>query len=180
MKWNLTLEEKDYLTFQLFFSSLSKNINNTKKRDRIYFPLTLCIISSILFLQKQIGNAQGFFILAFLWFIFYPIYQKWYFKRHYSKHVKENHKNNFGRITDLEISEEYIKTESEGIESKVDANLISKIYEIENYFYIVIRTNNTYIIPKSQIKKANETRAFLKNLAEKKDVEYIHKDKWSW
>ena len=98
MTLNYQLTNSDFLEYQLYTSSKSETHKKRRKNSRIIIPILFLLYG--FYLTKRDENYIGvivFGITAILWFVFYPMYSKWRYKRHFKKHVEENYKNRINK-----------------------------------------------------------------------------------
>ena len=83
--------------------------------------------------------------------VFYPKYFNWRYKRHYKNHIKENYRNRFGHIENVEFSSKYIYSKSKIGEGKIFLTEIEEVNETAKHFFLKISTGMSLIIPKREI-----------------------------
>jgi len=151
MEYKYTLDEQDFLDFQLFTASQSLRI--TKKRKQQWFLLTALpiLLAVYFFMQNNITLTNYFGSIALLFGVFYPRYFKWRYKKHYQSYNKENYSKSFGKSIVLEIHLDYIFSKDQTGEGKINHSEIERIDEIQRLILIKISNGNSLVIPKEQI-----------------------------
>ena len=146
--YTIKLDENDLLEFQLFRASKSKRI----KRKRITTWLFLTISTFILaYLFMATGNntvRNYFIVLGVVSLFFFPYYQRWRYRKHYLKHVRENLHNQFLKEAHIKFDAEYLVTYDDKNESKIDIAEIDIINETSEHIFVKTKPGQSLIIPK--------------------------------
>ena len=180
MTLRYSLSEDDYLTHQLYIASKTERIK--KQRRRSWLILTFCsLVLSFLFSENDNKVMMYYFLaLGIIILIFYPFYQRRYYRNHYQKYIKENYKNKINEITNLIFGDTFVESFDRTGEGKMYLSEFEKLIEIKEYFFIGLKTGGSLIIPKLKLENIEETKLFLKNLAEKLQIEYSSALDWKW
>jgi hypothetical protein len=120
-----------------------------------------------------------FLTTGILSIFFYPIYQKWYYKKHYRKFIAETYKNRFGQPEEMKFTEEWVEVKDVSGESKIKLAEVESITETGSYFYLKLRTGGDLVIPK-KIPEIDLVRLRLKELCNKFNIAYHSDRKWKW
>ncbi|HMC01955.1 MAG TPA: YcxB family protein, partial [Flavobacteriaceae bacterium] len=115
-------------------------------------------------------------ITAILWFVFYPMYSKWRYKRHFKKHVEENYKNRINKPVVIDFSENSVNAKDFTSETKINGTELKELIETKNHFFIKLTTDLSLIVPKHSIKNRTE---FKKRVTEF-GAEYVDELNWKW
>jgi hypothetical protein len=174
----ITLDENDFITQLLFSASKSKRIKYKRKRGWLILVIgALCF--GCLFLST--GNTFGeyySFAAAIVFLIFYPLYERWYYKRHYTKFVKETYKNRIGIPCEMELDNKLITTSDKTGEAKLNISEIEEIYEIADYIFIKFKINSSLIIPKAKVEKSFIEK--IENIAHLQSIPILKELDWHW
>lgn len=177
MKINYILTNFDFLEYQLYTSSKSQLIKKKRKRAK-YFVFIVYILIGLYFayINKNniVGGIIGFFGL--LWFVFYPKYSKWNFKRHFKKQINENYKNRVEKPLQMELTKDFIYVKSSTSESKISSTELKQLIETENHFFLKLITDLSFIIPKNAV----ENNIEFKKRATEIGAEYVNELNWTW
>ena len=84
IKIEYNLDESDYLTHQLYMASKSERIKKKRRKSRLLIPILYVVIAVISIIQQNIILSSVFILVAVIWFLFYPLYER----NHYEKHYK--------------------------------------------------------------------------------------------
>lgn len=180
MTINYTTDENDFLTHQLFIASKSDRIKKKRQRSKIAGPLIYIAFGLLFLFQEKVQLAIVFFIIALLWFIFYPLWERQHYVNHYKSFIRENYKDRLGRIVTLEFSNEYILARDNGSESKVLTTEIVEICEIPTTIFVRLKGGQSFILPKDKITDLDNLKAKLKELANHLEIIYELDEKWKW
>lgn len=136
--------ENDFLTHQLFVASKSSTIKKKRQRNKIILPLIYIALGLLFIFQDKVMTII-FFIIAFLWFFIYPVWERQYYIKHYKRFIKENYKDRIDRAVILELNYDYILGKDSGGESKVLTSQLEEIYEIPTTIFIRLKGGQAFI-----------------------------------
>jgi Ca2+/Na+ antiporter len=172
----LILTKDDFLQFQLFTASQSPSIAKRRNRNRIMVSLLYVVIALTTFLRGQLNFAVVILVFSGLWFVLYPLYSAWYYKRHYSKHIDEHYKEKIGSSSQLSISCHGLEAEGNAISGSIAFNGMGKLFEIPGYFFLQVETGDYLIFPKSN----EETAEFVQELEKAAGLTREVLEHWKW
>ena len=92
------IDEKDFLTHQLFVASKSDRIKRKRKRSKILLPLIYVAFGLLFLFQDKVSLTIIFFIIGLLWFLIYPFFERRHYIKHYTGFIKENYQDRLGRV----------------------------------------------------------------------------------
>ncbi|MDR2009904.1 MAG: YcxB family protein [Bacteroidales bacterium] len=156
--------EQDFLDFQLFTASQSDRIKRKMINGWIFLTLILGIISACFYFKYNIIMAVYFGIAAIVSGLFYPMYFRWRYKKHYKTYIKENYSNRFEKTEYIEIKDEAIFMKDSTGEATLNISEIDKVDETEKHFFIKIKAGTYLIIPKYKIQNPDEVRDKFESL----------------
>lgn len=179
MQLEYSLDENDYLQYQLYAASKSKNIKAQRNRTFIMLIVTVVILSYMIF-----STADMMFDPLILFFALLLILYKWYEKKrysnHYRKNIAENYKERFGLISTLTFAENQIIEESKLGESKINYESLSEINEIKDFYFLKLITGQSLIIPKKVIPNKSDFILKLEELKDRFKLENNVDLEWKW
>lgn len=177
MNINFQLTNSDFLEYQLYTSSKSETQNRRRRISRIIIPILFLIYG--LYLTQKNENYIGILvygIIASLWFIFYPMYSKWLYERHFKKHVEEHYKNRINKHVEINFNENSVITKDFTSETKINGTELKELIETKNHFFIKLATDISLIVPKQSIENQTEFKKRLTQLGAK----YVDELQWEW
>jgi hypothetical protein len=175
IKYQLT--NSDFLEYQLYTSSNSESHKKKRRNNRIIFPIIYFIYGC--YLTNKEGNYIGlivFGIVSILWFLLYPKYSQWRYKRHFRKHVEENYKNRIHKSVEIFFSEKSLNVKDYTSDSKINGTELKDFIETKGHFFIKLTTDLSLIIPKHSVKNQTELKKFVTDMGAK----YIDDLNWDW
>lgn len=174
------LDEKDYLTFQLYTASKSPQV---KRMRLMSWGLTTFVFLCCAFLFYSSANqflAVYFLVCTVLAAIFYPFYSRWRYKRHYLKHVQNTYKNKFGTSTQLTFTQDAIINKDLNGEFKFNTNEIEAIHEIKDYYFIKSKGGLSLIISKLKTPDIHYIKESIDRLIKEKNIPLNVDFNWKW
>ncbi|MFN3022040.1 YcxB family protein [Chryseobacterium sp. TY3] len=179
MELNYSLDENDFLEYQLYTASKSKNIKLQRRKN-----LIIMIVIFIAFFIFLYSSTKQFPILPLIGYIvlliIYKFYETYRYKNHYKKFIKENYKERFGLICKINFDEKQIIEESKLGQSKINYDSLTEINETQNYYFLKLITSHSLIIPKNEIKNIEEFKAKLNDLKLKFGLKENTDLNWKW
>ena len=179
MQLKYSLDENDFLQYQLFAASKSKNIKAQRTRTFMMMVATFALLSYVVFTP---GDPLSYLLIAL--FAFVLICYKWYEKKrysdHYRKNIAENYKERFGLISTLTFTENQIIEENKLGESKINYESLSQINEIKDYYFLKLITGQSLIIPKKVIPNESDFTTKLEQIKERFNLEKNVDLDWKW
>ncbi len=178
MKIELTLKPSDFLTFQLYSSSKSKLQQKNRNKSKYSVSIIYALLGLFLFLSGKQILALIFLIIAVLWYLIFPQYIKWRYKKYFEKHINENFKERVNRtsILDFDNTKQMLIIIEPGLEEKINFSEFKSLIEISTHFFIKLKNGSTLIIPKQFISKP----AVFKKIFSDLGVVYENEVNWKW
>jgi hypothetical protein len=180
MKITYTLEESDYLTYQLFVASKSERIAKKRRKSQVLVPFLYVLLGLFMGYQGNMALGITFGVLAVLWFFLYPVWEKNVYIKHYKNFIREHHRGNYGRAVSLEITDTFLLAKDGGNEGKVLTEEIDEINEIESLIFIRLKGGQSFILPKLKITEIQSVREYLQGLAKQLQISYSTALDWRW
>lgn len=169
LELHFKLTKEDYLNFQLYAASHNPRIKKQRLRGRIFasllfltFGITTLVIDSFL---KYIYFSAAIFV-----FFLYPLYTKWFYKRHYKKQAEHFFDEDNGIFT-AQLKDLIIETEDKKGTSSVKIQELLAFIETSDYFYLQLNKAAYFILPKDKI-PVDKVREYLQDRSENLNVPY--------
>ena len=124
MRIEYSLEEQDFLVFQLFTASKSDRINKKKRNGWILLTVGALLITVYFYLSRINSMAIYFGIVVIVTGLFYPKYFRWRYKKHYHTYIIENYSKRFGELATLEFNPDSIFSRDKTGEGKLNLSEI--------------------------------------------------------
>lgn len=175
------IDENDFLTHQLFLASKSDRIKKKRVKNKIIIPIIYLVVG-IFFLVKNENRVVFilFLLVGFLWYFFYPLWERSHYISHYKNFINENYKGKVDIMATLEFNNEHIIAKDKASESKILTTEVLEIVEIPTSIYIRLKSGQSIILPKDKIANFSELRARLKELASDLNINYELDETWQW
>ena len=177
MKLEYLLTNVDFLEYQLYTSSKSKLHQKKRFRSRLIIPIIYFLFG--LYLSNKNDDKLTLFLFAvvsILWFVFYPKYSKWKYKKHFKKHIEENYKNRINKSVEIIFDDEFIKAKDYTSESKINLSELKELIETKSHFFLKLQTDLSLIIPKHSI---DNQEKFVKKVIDY-GTKYTDELSWVW
>ena len=156
MRLEFKIHENDFLAFQLFAASQSERIRKEKNKSWLILTIGSVVLAAYFLLNQNISMAVFFGLVGMTCGLFYPLYFRWRYKRHYKSYIKENYHKRFGQTEVLEINDDHLFMEDKTGEGKINLKEIEKVDETVDHFFMKISTGVSVIIPKDRVDNINE------------------------
>jgi hypothetical protein len=143
-------------------------------------PVAYGAFAMLFYTQSKYELMAIFFLIAVLWFVIYPSWERKKYVKHYQNFIAENYKNRIGRMTSLTLNNEHFLTKDDGGESKILTTETDEIIEIPNLILIRLKSGQSLIIPKLKIDNIEVVRSYLISLVDVLKINYRIEDDWKW
>ena len=174
------LDEIDFLQYQLF--AASKSANNKRQRRRSWLIISFSFVLLGLLFASNDKSFLSYYFLFFglISFIFFPLYQRFQYKRHYLKHIRETYRDRFDKLIKLTFTESSIEIQSTDSESKIGFDAIEEINEVEDYLFLKFKSGGSLIIPKRKLNHLDKINEEIKNLTQNYGITFNLYLNWQW
>lgn len=179
MRFEYALDENDYLTYQLYSASQSRNIKSARLRSWVIITVAFLVMGFVGYANDYGSMATGFFILSGLSLVLYPLFSRWQYRRHFLKHIRENRKNQLGVTSALQFTDEGIELKDKTGEGKILKTELEAIIELQGYFLLKLRSGMSLVIPKNKI-DLPALEGELQSISANWGVPLIQKLNWKW
>lgn len=176
----MTLDENDYLTFQLYTASKTPRVKRTRTRSWIMTTVTFACLAYLFYNSDNDFLGIYFIVIAGLSLALFPFYTRWRYKRHYLKYIRDTYKNRFGEKCELEFENDIIVTKDKSGEMKINKSEVEEINEIKDFFFIKTRTGVSLIISKSKSDDIEKIKNEIKSMIETRGVKHNIELDWKW
>ena len=174
--YSLTLTENDRIMFQLYEASNNPiKIKARKKTLLILIGLSLLVIIHG-YLKNETSQIYYGLFCMFLILCFGNIYLRWRYKRHYTKHVKNNSNGQPDETVQIEISNDQMRMIDKVSDSSVRISEITLVNEIKDYYFLRLSTGTDMIIPKTVPSLNREVNDMIKN----HNIQHAVQLDWKW
>ena len=85
----MTLDENDFLTFQLYNASKSPRIRRGRIKSWIITTVMFLCFACLFYQSNQALLTSYFLTLSGLSLVFFPYYTRWRYRKHYLNHIRE-------------------------------------------------------------------------------------------
>lgn len=164
MEVKYTLDESDYLEYQLYTSSNSARIQRKKKKGWLLLTIGSIVAAIYFYVQDNVALAYYFMVTAIILGVFYPKYFNWRYKKHYTQFIKDTYKNRIGIPSTLRITDETIAMYDKTGEGRIKIEEIAVVNHTDKYLFAEVTTGASIIIPKYKVDEAEIVLAKLANL----------------
>ncbi|AQY20968.1 YcxB family protein [Riemerella anatipestifer] len=179
MNLQLSLDEKDYLQYQLYNASKSKSVNYQRMKTLIM----MIVVFTLMFLYVYYKTNEFNFVILIIYIaliITYKFYEKYRYENHYKKFISENYKNRFGLVSDINFNENQIEEKSSLGSANVNYDSICEINEIKDYYFLKLITSQSLILPKKSISDITEFEKIIENWKSKYKIKHNKELNWKW
>ncbi|MDD2981890.1 MAG: hypothetical protein PHQ74_00745 [Crocinitomicaceae bacterium] len=178
----------DFLNFQLFTASESPVVKRRRLKSKLAFAILYIAFGLFFVVDSKWVYASTFFVLAILWFFFYPLREKRMYERNYKNFILENYRNRFDKEATMEITNAYIQTKDGVNKGKALLSEVSEIVEMPTAIYLRLNTAQTFMLPydriefleSSDVKNTQEMILKFKEIANLNQLKYTDLTNWKW
>lgn len=180
MRHLITLDENDYLTFQLYTASKAPRVKKARIRGWILTTVTFIVFAYFFHTTDNNFLAIYFLVVAGLSLILFPQYFRWRYKRHYRSFVRDTYKNRFGEESELIFDADTIVVKEKTGELKLNKSEIEAVNEINDFYFLKTRAGTSLIISKSKTDQIDQITKEITSLIESHGVKHNIELDWKW
>ncbi len=181
MTLEYTTQEQDYLTFHLFELSVSARNKRTRRRAKINCTLLFLVVAIYsIIVNKAIVLAALFIVMAVLWYLLWPRYEKHFYERQFKGVIKESYGKILGKATVLQLTDDHISDSTDGNAISSPLTGITAINEIPGYIFIKLQIGMGIIIPTQNLPAIEDLKTKLHEIATTFNIPYNVYNTWAW
>ena len=176
-----SLSKEDYLEYYLYESSTNKKTNAKRRRNWLLLSVSFSFITTIVFIENYKNLKLPFLIVSIATIIFYPLFEKFQFKKFYATFIDDNYTNRINTECFVQFSEEYIFLKDKTGETKINKKELTEISETSKFIFIKNSTGGHLILPKYKLQDNHS--GFVKiidELSVKNNLPYFKNLNWRW
>jgi hypothetical protein len=179
MRIKYSLDASDYLKFQLFLASRSKQVKRRRNFTRWFIPILYILMSLVFFGIEQPITMIVFAALAIIWFFLYPIYSRNRYLRYYRKHIQEHHSSNFNKDFFIETKEDEFYLEAEEANSNIKYSAVKNIFDLSSHYLIQLKPGSVVILPVEKT-DAKDLNSLIEEISLKSKIAVQDMKIWRW
>jgi hypothetical protein len=155
MKINYNFELNDWMAFQEFHLSESKQFKKTKLITTLTVPIVygLFILNDAIKGELDLIPTSIFTVISILWMIYYPKRLTIRTLKKVKKILEDPSNSKIFGIHTIELSEQGLKITKPESENFINWNGLIRIAETKNYYFIYNSTISAIVIPKVKIEE---------------------------
>ena len=178
----ITLNAQDFLIHQLFLATQDDKVRRTRLRNRLLIPIVFNGLAFICVWFNQPLISIVLFIMAIVWLVIYPIYDRRQYKATYLQQVQTNHQNEFEQPTQLSIQNQFLNIKDHKGSFDTPLNQIAAVTKLKTHYFVSFHSGHSLIIPQYlQNGKLNpELDAFIEQLLTVGKLGITDNTKWKW
>jgi hypothetical protein len=175
----MTLDENDFLTFQLYTASKTPRIKKARIKGWIWTTIAFSCLAYLFYSSDNSFIGNLFLIYACLSALFFPLFTRWRYKKHYLKYIRDTYKNRFNEKCEIEFNDDNIVTRDKTGELKINKAEIEEINEIQGYYFLKCKTGATLIVSKDKTADVEQVKNEIRAMVERGVKHNIELD-WRW
>ena len=164
MKLEFSIEEEDYINFNIFHLDNSKTLKNSILFQRYGVPIIFLVVPFVLVKISNIPFSYWmtwFGMMFIVWVCFYKKYFIFKMKRLIRKKLKEGKNQGLLGKRIIEINESELTEITEYTKESVNIQGIENVVVNDKYIYAFINSSQAYIIPLRVFKDKDEQHEFI-------------------
>lgn len=180
MQINYTLEEKDYLNFQLYHVSTNTNIKKQRRNTQIIVAIAVFLLGIFFLIFGD--KWEGIYFLAGAIPVYYlcGFYAGWLYRFTIRKHVSNIYKRTTPRQAKLLILDDIIEYSERGLTSKYKFEELESVSNLRKYIFFKINETSFIILPKRELSDINYVVNHIRDYTLKYKIPFREKSKWKW
>lgn len=180
MRIEYTLENNDFLQYQLYNASTPGIVKTRRNSTKVVVPLIYLLIGFYFFINSEYFSFIIFMIISIGWFFLYPVWERGYYIRFYTKFNIERYSDRFNKLASINFTEDKLIAKEGDVISEVPFTEVKEINEIGSQIFLKLRLGDSMIIAKDKISNLEELHLTLTNISKAYNIPYNKKLDWKW
>jgi hypothetical protein len=180
MKFAYTLDENDFLNHQLYLASKSERIKKNRLKNHFWVVAAFLSMTLLFYIKNDKGLLWYFAGAALIAGVFYPLYSRRLYRRHYQKFIRENYSHKIAKEFVLHLDADRLWSKDELSEGSISLSALSEIVEVPTAFYLKTAASVALLLPKNQLSNLSDVRAELESVAKRYAIPYQQELTWQW
>lgn len=181
MKFSFHYSEPELTEFQLYLASKSPTVKKARNRNRLLLSVVYVAIGIMgLFRENNYWFSLVFLVLGIIWYLVYPLWGSKFYAKHFTKFVKRNYTNRFGKEVSLDFGEDEVVIEEGGSQASFPYAEFAEMADIPSSFLIKLSTDMVIIIQKNATIPEQDIAAFLRQLSDRLGIPFTVDTGWKW
>lgn len=161
MKFQYTVTPEPHIDYLMYSAAKNPRVKRRALFTRFGLAIIYVVLGFLLSREEVSAVGAGFVIIGVAIGVFYPKYQLWRYRKHYTRHVNVKLADILGTTVTIDLQDEEVVTKDAGSESKFPYSSIQQLEEVQNYFYIRLNSAQALVLPKSVVSDEKELIQFL-------------------
>lgn len=179
MELNYTLQEEDYIVFNLYHTS--KNLQIKKQRIRSWVVIAVCFVVITYFAHQNMNIELLNIVPIFVIFlILYPFALRSSQRKSITRAVEANYGDAYSKEAFVIIGNNYIETSDKRGLTRANIPYINGLVEIGDYFFIKLTGLNYIIIPKRHYEDVDFIRKKMMDISNQHNLPFDIELDWKW
>lgn len=180
MIYTYKVEEKDFLTFQLYHLSQASEFKGRINKQRISVLLLNVALAIFFIVEKKYGLSFLFILIGVTWFFLYPVRVRRTYKTRFENEILDKYQKHFGVEAKFEINDDQLKTADEGGYSEKHFNDILKVVHLPDVTFIIFKNKQTFILPQATTTNFADLVVELDEKATQFQIPIERLPNWKW
>lgn len=163
MKFQYTITPEPHIDYLMYSASKNRRLKRKTLLLRVLLSVTYVVLGFVLSNNGRSAVGAGLVIVGVAMGVFYPKYQQWRYRKHYTRHVNDKIADMLGTQVTIDLQENEVVTKDKASESKFPYNSIQELEEVQNYFYLRLNSAQALVLPKSAVENEDALIKFLQD-----------------
>lgn len=176
----ISLDENDFLAYQLYTSSTSKRLRLRRKREWIFTTVIFLCLALVFYLDHNTFLLVYCLAFAAVTALTFPFYSRWRYKNFYLRHVREHSRNSFGTRSTLVITDEQLELHNDSGRSTMNLDQITEVNETGAHYFLKLSSGQSIIVPKAHLEHPEEWQRTMEEVVAKLNIAHHRNPDWKW
>lgn len=180
MDHKFTLDENDFLTYQLYTASISGYTNKRRRITWISLTGVTFALGALLYDREDPIIGYYFAVIGVLVFAFYPLYSRRRYRNFFRNHIQRHYSERFGKEVILRLEEDQIYSFDDGSETIVKLTELRAIVELPEHYLLGLEGGNSFILSKNKVENPKALKEEVEALSRKTRISIRRDTDWKW
>lgn len=180
MQLTYTLEEKDYLNFQLYHVSANKDVKKQRRNTQIIVSIAVGLLGLFFLLFGERWEGVYFLIGTIPVYYLCRFYSSILYRFSIKKHIANIYRKTTPRQVSLSILDGKLKYSERGLTSNYMFSDILSITNTRKYLFFRFSETSFIILPKRELIDVSYVVNHIRDEAKKSGINFSEKTSWKW
>ncbi len=179
MTYTYSLDENDFLQYELYMASRNDRIKKQMTRGRVMNFIFFMSVGYFFFSGGNKILGSYFVVIGILMITVFPLYSKWRYKNYYKRQVRQSSSCRFNVPEILSVGADELAVSNDSGSMQIKISDITSVDETDRYLFLSVGQGEPIIIPKEKLSNIVDLTSRLNDIIPE-STPYTEDLQWKW